>query len=60
MTLTLIYVVSFGSWQFIVEDHNDQPLALGKDYPCSNTAIKAARNATGRQHLTPSETQEIY
>jgi len=59
MTLTLIYVVSFGTWQYIVEGFAGDTW-LGQDYPCSDTAIAAARNASGRQYLNPSETQEIY
>ena len=60
MSLTLIYVVSFGSWQYIAEGKRDDETYLGKDFACSDTALAAARNATGRPYLSITETQEIY
>ncbi len=60
MSLTLIYVVSFGSWQYIAESNRNDETFLGKDYPCLDTALAAARNATGRPYLSITETQEIY
>tara|TARA_S200000501_G_scaffold9340_1_gene8391 strand:+ start:1385 stop:1543 length:159 start_codon:yes stop_codon:yes gene_type:complete len=52
--------VSFGSWQYIAESNRNDETFLGKDYPCLDTALAAARNATGRPYLSITETQEIY
>ena len=57
MQLTIIYVLAFGSWQFIVEDINDpDAVLLGKDFACQDECVAAA----GRPHLAITETQEIY
>lgn len=61
MQLTIIYVLAFGSWQFIVEDINDpDAVLLGKDFACQDECVAAARRMTGRPHLAITETQEIY